>query len=425
MRLMRRASIYPILGFLFLMSPWCANAQFDQYTPPGGPQDRPESREERLKREIEGARFHFGPVRLSFEGGIKDVAYVRNLFAAQGEVADVTATLGVGARAYLHTGSKVTWVARVHPEYVWWRQRSDSRRFNTSYGVEGLGFFNRVFVGVAASRTEEQRLLTPEVPTLANARGDDVQATAEVRLTGALYSFATVRQDRQVGLVDEVMDPLTRSLAFLDREEKVARGGLRWRPRTGWMLGLGAERTQVDFDRQVLDSSNAGTAPVLEVLIDRRRFFFQVDAASRSLQARQGSRFVAFHGTTGSAAASFRARPSQEVWLYANRSLIYSLSPSYPYLSDERTGLALGFGVGGRLSSRLFVETGRNSYVAFSAAAPPRHDAVLSFGASLRLLAVRGLSINAQAVRSRYDSNLPGGDRTFTAGGLTVNFDRF
>ena len=35
------------------------------------------------------------------------------------------------------------------------------------------------------------------------------------------------------------------------------------------MIGLGAERSQVDFDNAVLDSSNEGTSPVFELQIDR------------------------------------------------------------------------------------------------------------------------------------------------------------
>jgi hypothetical protein len=425
MRCKSRRSTVPIFGFLLLLTAGIARAQFDEYTAPGGPQERPESRPERLKREIEAARYHLGPLRLAPEAHLKDVAYVRNLFTAQGAtVSDVTATVGAGLRAYLHTGPAITWVARVLPEYVWWRRRADARRFNLSYGVEGLGLFNRLFLGVAASRAEAQKILTPEVPTPANARADDLQATAEVRLTGAIYSFLNVRQDAEKGLVDEVVDPLTHSLDLLDRKEVAERGGLRWRPRAGWTLGLGAEHTQVRFDRQTLDSSNSGTAPVLEAQIDRRQFFFQLDAADRSLTAAQGSRFVAFHGVTGNAAISFQPQPSHQIWLYGNRNLIYSLSTIYPYLDDERAGLAFGFSAGQRLSSRFFAETGTDTYVAFAPGTPPRRDDVFSYGTSFRLPVGHGLALSGQAIHSRYVSNVPGASRSLTSGGVSVTFDR-
>jgi hypothetical protein len=424
MRLKSRCSIFAI--FLYFLSTGVANSQFNQYTPPGGPQERPEDRETRLKRELAEARYHFGPIRIAPEAGIKDVAYVRNLFTSGGETAsDVTATVAAGGRGYLHTGPKIVWIARVRPEYVWWHQRTAARRFNLNSGIEGLGFFNRLFVGVSATRSEQQRILTPEVPQLGSGRSDELQATAELRLTGALYTFLTARGDQQKNLADDLVDPAGRQLSLLDRKETVERGGLRWRPFPGYTLGVGAEHSQVGFDRKVLDSSNAGTAPILEMLVDRRRFFFQVDAADRSLTARQGSRFIDFHGITGSIGASYRPQRSLEVWTYANRNVVYSLSPLYPYLDDSRVGIALGVGAGKRLVSRFFAETGQERYKAFSAAEPQRRDDVRSFGGSLRLLVSERVTVVAQVTRSRYSSNVPGNDRSYTSGGLSVTLGNY
>lgn len=435
MRLRSRCSIFKILPidgtilvkiflaiFLSVVLPaGMANAQFNQYTPPGGPQEHPQTREERLKLEIEAARYHLGPVRISPEVGIKDVAYVRNLFESGTTApADVTATVGAGARGYLRTGPKVVWVGRVLPEYVWWRQRKDSRNLNVSYGLEGLGFFNHFFLGAAAERNEGQAILTPEVPELASSRDDRLQATAEVRFTGALSSFATVSQNQQKGLVDNLDDRLLGEVSFLDRTEQVLRGGVRWRPQRGWTLGLGAERSQVDFERRERDSSNSGTAPVLEVLVDRNRFFFQLDAAARSLETRDGSRFVPFDGVTGNIGLSIRPKRTIEVWTYGSRNLVYSLSPSYAYLDDRRAGMSVVLTTGRRLVTRVYAERGTNEYAAFSPAAPGRSDQVRSFGGSLRFLVTELLMVSAQVTRSHFDSNLPGDDRTFTSGGLSV-----
>jgi hypothetical protein len=424
MRLKSRCSIFAI--FLCFLLTGVANAQFNQYTPPGGPQERPEDRETRLKRELLEARYHFGPVRIAPEAGVKDVAYVRNLFGSGGESAsDVTATVAAGGRGYLHTGPKIVWIARFRPEYVWWRQRSAARRFNLNSGIEGLGFFNRLFLGVSATRTEQQRILTPEVPQLGSARSDEAQVTAELRLSGALYTFLTARGDQQKNLADDLADPSGRQLSLLNRKETVERMGVRWRPAPGYTVGVGAEHSQVSFDRKLLDSSNAGTAPILEVLVDRRQLFFQVDAAARSLTARQGSRFIDFNGVTGSVGASYHLRRSLEIWTYANRNVVYSLSPLYPYLDDSRVGLALGLGTGKRLVSRFFAETGQERYKAFSAAEPQRRDDVRTLGGALRLLVSERVTVSAQVTRSRYSSNLPGFDRSYTAGGLSVTLGNY
>lgn len=419
----RLSTLIQMFGVLWVLCAGAARAQFDQYTAPGGPQDRPESREQRLKREIEEARYHLGPVRIAPVFGLRDVAYVRDVFDSGATThPDVTTSVVGGARAYLRTGPKMTWIARFEPEYVWWRRRAEARRFNLSYGIEGVGLFNRVFVGVAAHRTEEQRILTPEVPELASGRSDEAEATIEVKLTGTFSAFVNARAGREKNLVDDfISDPALRATARLDRTEEVVRSGLRWRPRDGWMIGLGAERSQTDFARRVDDSSNHGTAPVVELSIDRDQIFILVDAAARSLTARQGSRFVDFNGVTGNAGVSYRPRRSFETWVYGSRNLVYSLSPDYPYLDDQRVGVALGLGGGGLFSTRFFVETGREQYARFAPAAN-RTDDLRAYGGSFRFFATQRLTFLAQVTRTRFFSNLPGNDRSYTAGGISVTW---
>lgn len=407
--------------FLFLTA-GDAKAQFLQFTSPGGPDSRPETTAERLEREIEDAPYRLGPVYIAPVVGLRDAAYVRNLFASGEETpSDVTATVTAGLRAYLHTGRKVTWIAQALPEYVWWNKREEDRRLNFSWGLEGIALFNRLTVDTAVSRVEHQRIVTPEIPELANTASDLARLDAELEATSTLFPFVTARWVRQEALIEERDDPRIEGLELLDREERVARAGLRWRPRTGWMIGLGAERSEVDFDRVLLDSSNEGTAPVLEVRIDRRRLYFNADLAARSLRAREGSRFVDYDGVTGSVSVSFLPRSRVEVWTYANRDLVFSLEPDYPYLEDERIGLSVGTGFGERLFTRVYVETGGNEYVAFSPLAPDRQDDLVAFGGSMHFTLTDALTLVLQATRIEFDSNLPENDRSYTAGGLTLS----
>jgi hypothetical protein len=425
MRLKSRFSVFSTFALLFLLA-GIADAQFEQYTPPGGPQQRPEAREDKLKREIDAAHYHLGPVRLAPDVGLKDVAYVRNLFAGEsGGESDLTATATAGLHGYLHTGRKVVWVAHVQPDYVWWKKRVDERHLNLSYGIEGLGFFNHLFVGVSAARSEQLRILTPEVLQPTNAQTDQAQVTAELRLSGAFSSFVTALQTRESGLVDNTeADPRLRALALLDRTERVVRGGVRWRPREGWTIGFGAERSQVDFDRTAADSSNAGTAPVVELLIDRNRIFFLSDLALRSLAARQGSRFVAFDGITGKTAVAVRVGSDLELWAYGDRNLVYSLSQFSPYLDDRRFGLAVAVTANRRILSRFFAETGDERYVSFAANEAQRRDDVSAVGGSVRFLVTETLSVIAQVVHTRYDSNISGADRSYTSGGVSITLGR-
>jgi hypothetical protein len=329
--------------------------------------------------------------------------------------------LGAGIRAYLHTGPKITWIAQALPEYVWWQKEEDARRLNLSGGLETLFLFNRLTVDVAASRIEQQRIATPEIPELVNTASDLGRLDAELEATSKLRPFVTARWARQEGLREDRDDPRIAGIELLDREERVVRGGVRWYPRSGWALGLGAESSRTEFDRAALDSSNEGTAPVLELLIDRSRFFFRADLAARSLEATEGSRFVAFDEVTGDVSFNFLPRARVDVWLYANRNLVYSVQPDYPYIDDRRIGLSLGSGLGRRLFGRVYVETGTEDYVAFLPTAPDRQDDLTAYGASLRFSFTNALALSVQATRMALGSSLPGDDRSFTSGGLTLS----
>lgn len=421
-----RSRIAPFFFAALLVAAGGAKAQFVQYTQPGGPEDRPEDRRERLEREMEEAPHRLGPARIAPAFGLRDMAYVRNLFASEGEAdSDLTATLAGGFRAYLRTGPKAVWVAHALPEYVWWRERSEERRLNQRFGITGYGFFNHLTVELAAERDEQQQIQSPEVPRPASGRSDRARITAELKPTGHFSVFATASQSRIESLADDSEDPLVRGLSLLDRDERVARTGVRWTPREGWMVGVGTERSDVEFHDPLLDASSSGTAPVLEAMIDRRRFFLQLDLAARSLEARTGSRFVDFEGTTGSLAVSIRPRQRLEFWAYANRNLVYSLSLAYPYLDDRRHGLAVEVGLGETLALRVFGETGVNDYVAGSFDVPDRRDDLTSFGGSLRVDLPGSVDMGVRVVRTEFDSDLPGADRTLTTGGLSVTLGGF
>jgi len=415
-----RFKIQVCLGILFLFA-GSAKSQFLQFTPPGGPEGRQETVQERLEREIQDARYHLGPIRITPLVGFRDVAYVRDLLATRDARSDVTATVGAGFRAYLRTGRKVTWIAQALPEYVWWQKRSEARRLNLSGGLETVFLFNRLTIDAAVSRLEQQRLVTPEVPELVNSASNLGRLDAELELSPVLRPFVSARQARQEGLVeDRVDEPVVERIALLDRDEQALRAGLHWYPREDWMIGLGVERSKTDFDSPTLDSSNEGTSPVLELLIDRPHFYFRGDLAARSLTATQGSRFVDYDGVTGSVSLSLVPRSRLETWLYASRQIIYSISPDYPYLQDERVGLTLSLGIGERASFRVFTETGSNEYTAFSAAAPEREEDLTAYGGALRFALTESLELSVQIMRLELDSNLPDNDRSYTSGGLSV-----
>lgn len=425
MRFDLRASLRAFLaGILFFLPFATAEAQFIQYTPPGGPEKRPESRKEEIDRIMEEAPWHLGPVRVVPVFGLSDVAYQRSITGPVESPSDITATVEAGLHAYVHTGSKVIWRAQAVPEYVWWREQTERRNLNGRYDLSAFGFFNRLTAEVGATRNEEQQVFHPEVLRRVSARQDDARVAAEVRVSGALSAFASTRLMRQDSLAGEDADPQAAALELLDREELSSRVGVRWRRRNGLSVGLGVERSEAEFEGGLLDRSNEGTSPVLEVLWDRPRLFVQADVAARSLEAREGAAFVPYDAVTGSASFRVDIRRSLSVTAYSSRNLVYSVTPGYAYLDDTRLGASFQALLGDTVRTRVFTETGSNDFTAFTAAVPERNEDLSSYGGQIGWNLGNLFQLSLQALRTEIDSNLQGLDRSYTSVGLTVGLSR-
>jgi hypothetical protein len=421
-----RASLTLILCLVALSGADRAGAQsIFEYTPPGGPEEKPESRQQELEHQVETARYHLGPVRVAPWATLRDIAYVRSLFTSSGveQPADVTATVGAGFRAYLPNGAKATWIAQVLPEYVWWQKEVERRQLNGRYFLGYAGYFNHLTVEVQAGRKQQQQIVTPEVPTPVSSRNDGGELLLELRLSHAFSLFTSAAFNRQNNLVDDLRDPVTGALRLLDRDDRVERLGVRWHPERRWTVGVAGESTESDFVHEgTFDRSNSGTAPYFEVRFQGNRLAFEADAADRSLTARRGADFVPFHGVMGNVAVTLGGTTARNhLTFYANRNLIYSLSPLYPYLTDERLGAALAVTLGERTRGHLFVEGGHNDYTPFSPATPRRREDASSYGGSLTLELRRSLRMGIEGVRSHFASNVPGESRTYSSIGLTIS----
>jgi hypothetical protein len=411
-------------GILFLLFFGTAEAQFNQYTPPGGPADRPESRKQEIERVMKEARYHLGAIRIVPLFTVKDVAYERTISELGDTPSDLTATVGAGLRGYLRTGPKLFWRAEAFPQYVWWREVASRRRLNGRYEAGVYGFFNHLTVEADAGAVDEQHIAHPEVLTPVSTRQTFGRLATELRLTGKLSAFATfgVTGQDQLGVGES--DPVADELAVLDRDERVLRAGLRWRRGDRLLVGLGVERSRADFDRPTFDRSNEGTSPALELQLDGSRLDIQMDVAARSLQAQEGAAFVPYDKVTGRGAVSYAMGRGLSWSVYGSRDLVYSLEPSYAYLDDERLGMSFQVAAGDTLATRLFVETGTNSYTPFSAATPRRDDDLFSYGGQIRWGLWRFFDLSFHALHTEVDSNLPGFDRGYNTVGVTLGLTR-
>ncbi len=418
MRLKTRAATTTLSLLLLAGS---AGAQF-QYNAPGGPEEKPASRREALELEVSRARYRVGPLRIAPWATLRNVAYVHPILGTGPQPpADFTATAGVGFRAYLRNGPKVTWSLGVLPEYTWWQKQAERRLLNGRYHLGFHGFFNRFTLEAIAGREQGLQVVTPEVPTLVSARTDSVEILTELELTTSLFAFAASSAAERSSLEEDTGDPRINSLQRLDHRERITRGGLRWQPRQELAVALGFEGTQADFANFAVPRSNSGSAPLALWRYRGRHLGFDGEVAFRSLESRRGAEFVPYHKPTGGAVLMLGNGRALGGSLYVSRNLIYSLTTSYAYLQDDRLGVALQASFGRRSRLRGFVETGTDDYAAFAAGSPARRDDVSSYGGTLDFNVTQELTIGFQAVHSQFRSNLPGNDRTFTTAGLTVN----
>lgn len=403
-----------------------AGAQFDQYKTPGGPTGRPESRKEALERAMEEARWRLGAVRLDPWLSLSDVEWVDNATATaagESETSDVTATLGAGLSAYLRTGPDLVWAAHALPEYVGWRELEDRRGVGGRYGLAAFGFWNRLTVQAGARRDERQGIVTPEVPRLVTQRNDRGGAALELRLSQHVGAFAA-GEALAFRSTLERDEPDVADLERLDRDQTVLRAGVRWLLPRGWSVGLGAERTDVEFLDPAADRSNSGSAPLFELRRDAEDHHLRLELASRSLEPEPGSEFVPFDETSAELEAGFNTDGRVELWLYGGRRLVYSLSEDYSHFRDDRAGASIELELGWRTALRLFTEAGRGDYTPISTAVPQRDDDVLAVGAELSFGLVRGTQLSLKARHLEVDSSLPGFDRSLTTLGAGFAFGR-
>ncbi len=396
-------------------------AQFAQYTPPGSAGAPVEDRQERLENAVSEARFRLGPVRLDPWFALHDVGYVNDRSTVSNDrKSQLSATAGGGLRAYLPSGPKVIWAAHALPEYVW-AEDPALRRTNGRFGLGGFAFFNRLTLEATVGRSQQLAIATPEVLRRANQRTDRLTAAAEVRLAGAFYGFADIARSTIENQVEAGTVGLA-NLGNLDRRERTVRAGLRLRSRRGFWIGVGVERSQVDFDAATDSRSNQGTAPIVEVMFpEGGDLDIAISLAWRSLEPRDESSFEAFDGLTGTLRLGLAGDRRLKPGVYASRNLVYTLTRTASYIESDRYGVSLTGRLGHRSSALLFFERGRDAYVAGGAAAA-RSDDETAYGAGYELNLRGQLGLQMGLSREEYSSAVPDGDRALTTVRVGLTF---
>ncbi len=412
-----------------------AEAQFNQYTAPGSLGQVQQSRKDQIKEAVKNARWHLGAVRLQPWIGIRDLSFVSDLGLGTGQGTDVTATVGAGLKAYLPIGPKATLAAHALPDYVWWLRTKDRRRTMGRYGVGLFGYFNHLTVEATATRNESQGIVTPELQTLISHRSDRASLNLELRVTDLIWLFTRAERSTFNVLLPSNGEPGLTPLGLLDRRETVIRSGVAYRPTTKISIGLGVERSQVEFTNREpgeTGADNHGTSPSLDVTGMGNKIQFSLDLVDRRLDPWHGSGFVPFHGLTGTAQVILLPQGEESrltYSFYGRRSLGYGITSQAATYRQDIFGAALGMELGrGQHPAdlRLYVEGGPLTYLGepLVTGQPQRRDQYRGYGATLGFLVFRNLNFTLGVSRMQYTSNLSGFDRSLTVvhGGLDLTF---
>ncbi|MGD2116537.1 MAG: hypothetical protein PVG07_15900 [Acidobacteriota bacterium] len=420
----------------FLCLAWLAagsvQGQFAQYTQPGSGAEAPAAvDEETLDQAIENARWNAGPLYVEPWVGLRRVTWNTNPFGRTEDreiEGDLTATVAAGLQAYLPTGPDVVWTVHAVPEYTWWADQDERRRLNGRYGVSGYGFFNRLTLEAGATRSDEQGIVSYEIPVEVSTRRDRGRGSVSLELGAAIALFAEGSVTRSRNEIDEEDRLLGAGLGRLDNTERRARAGIRYEPRDRWRFGVGVERTETELEQDARNLSNSGEAPLLEIVYTGARTTFTATAAFRSLDADEGSDFQSTETTTYSLRGELRGNRIQPA-LYANRSLGLALDENQSHFERDLAGLALGVPIGRRTRLQVFGELGRLDFEPIADGTPDREDDVTGYGIGFTMTLGPRFQLRLGGSRTELDSNLPGLDRevttidagiTFTSGPLRL-----
>lgn len=384
-----------------------AAAQFVQYTPPGTFQERRETVERVLERNIETARWRTGRVFWDPWAAVRDLGFVDPV--AGSDESDLTATAGLGIRGWLPVGSELTIAGHLLPEYVWWQEFSERNRWNGRYGIGLFGDLGRTGLALHLTRVEDAEFFSREFEDRVNRREDRAQLDLEVEVGGG-FAFFLGGEVRDLAYDDDPEQDLP-TLSIIDRREAFGRAGVSYLLPHEIDIGIGVETSQAEFGQAPGDRSNSGTAPVLILHYEGSTLTAALDVAFRSLSPSAGSSFVEFEDPTGRFEVGWRALGRLQVQIFGGNDLVYSFSDLWAYYEDQSLGLGLQGAITSWLNARVFVETGDNDYTAFDPAGPNRLDDFDTWGLEARMRVDR-FQVQIGWWETDYQSNVPGFDRS-------------
>jgi hypothetical protein len=407
-------------GLLFAAT---AGAQDPQYISPGTLALPTATTEQSLLKAMGDAPWRLGTLRVQPWIGLRDIAWVDNVFGSQNpnnQVDDLTITAGAGLLAYQPVGDKVILGAFALPEYTWWQDTDELSTWHYRYGAGIFGYFNRLQLELKGKASAQQSYISSELVRPEEIRRQGGEGLIEVDITGP-FSFiiggSTYSYDLGEGPRETALNA---DLDVLDRDETELRGGIKYSTGDHFVVTAGAARSEVSFD-STRDRSNSGTSPFATLHLAGSRLTADADLVYRDLSREQGSIFVDHSSLDGHGSLTLKPAGQLIYAVYGGRNMVYSLTPNTSWFDAERVGGSIEAHLGYRASLRGFYEFGQDDYQSVVGFVH-RFDDYTGYGGDFQFRFTDKIILLLGVSKMEFDSNLPGFDRDVTVLRTRLNF---
>ena len=412
-----------LLGLLAVLVASASPAQFVQYTPPGDFRSPAQAREDVFRQRMDDAAWRFGKLLVDPWIGIRQLGYEDAVVDASGEeVSDLSITMGAGLNAYLPVGSDWVWGAFILPEYSWWREVEERRRFNGRYGSGLFGNLGRLGLELSASRREEATVLSREIENRVNQRLDRAVVEGTVDIGKGVLLFVNSSEARVRSLEDELFP---RDVSMLDRDETIHQGGVSFVFGRGVRAGVGYEVSEAIFTQSgssFSGRSNSGDGVVFNLEYETPLLTLFADMARRSIEPEGPSQFSPFDGNTGELNLTWRLLGAVRAELFMRRDLAFSLQGDVSHLEDESLGAALRLSLGSSSSLRLLHEDGDVTFIPVTGVEDVRRlDRRTTWGLEMNGR-LENIALTLRGTRTEYESTLPEFTREYSRISLSLGF---
>ncbi|MDQ2980466.1 MAG: hypothetical protein M3R62_14750 [Acidobacteriota bacterium] len=407
------------------------------------PRERTVPVEDAVKEQLKSARYRLGPIRILPRLFVSNAGYDSNVFGTPKnceqimdchgpKTADWTATVSAGARFVAPVGSKMFVTGDALPEYTWYRELTSRRTLGGFYRASLYGFFNRMSIEARGYSSKTFGPLSSETETRIVEVATDGSANIELDVSRSISAFvgAEIRRSR-LGLGGET-SAVSVDVKQLDRDDEVARAGIRYRISPQWDVTLGAEGTRALFVEAPEKRNNQSIAYLLGIHYRRPRFFASLSGGRREGQAYQGSIFPDYSTSTYSYYASYFVTRKLELQGFGHRGVLLgsplaaNLVFNNLFFVESRNGGGINVEVHPHLLLKAQAEYGTNEFpapVLVGTTLTKRTDKVSIVAGGFSALLYKGVVLTGLATRQKYDSVVPSLSRTVDRFTTSLSFE--